>query len=132
MTGSIQRLEGMGIDFDGTSSQLKIKDQAKLDAALQDHPDEVQALFNGTGGLVSSINSFVTATTGTTGLVATETARFTTDSAGIDTQIANMERRILQEQARLIASFVAMEQAQALIQQQSAAFNNTFGLTKSS
>ncbi len=40
-----------------------------------------------------------------------------------------MERRILMDQDRLIASFVAMEQAQALIQQQSAAFTNAFGTT---
>lgn len=127
LTGTIQRLEGMGIDFDGTSSQLQIKDQTKLDLALQDHPDDVQSLFNGTGGLVSSISSFVIATTGTTGVLATETAQFTAHSSAIDTQIAAMERRILQEQDRLIASFVAMEGAQSLIQQQLAAFNNTFG-----
>jgi flagellar hook-associated protein 2 len=129
LTGTIQRLDGMGIGFTGTSSQLSITDQTKLDLALQDHPDEAQALFNGTGGLVSSINSFVTTTTGTTGLIAIETARFTADSTAIDDQIAAMERRILMDQDRLIASFVAMEQAQALIQQQSAAFTNAFGTT---
>jgi flagellar hook-associated protein 2 len=129
LTGTIQRLEGMGIGFTGTSSQLQITDQSKLDAALQDHPDDVNALFNGTGGLVSSITSYVTATTGTTGLIATETARFTSDSKAIDDSIAAMERRILQEQDRLTASFVAMEQAQSLIQQQSAAFTNAFGTT---
>jgi flagellar hook-associated protein 2 len=129
LTGTIQRLEGMGIGFTGTSSQLQITDQSKLDGALQDHPDDVNALFNGTGGLVSSITSYVTATTGTTGLIATETARFTSDSKAIDDSIAAMERRILQEQDRLTASFVAMEQAQSLIQQQSAAFTNAFGTT---
>jgi flagellar hook-associated protein 2 len=132
LTGTIQRLDGMGIGFTGTSSQLSIIDQTKLDLALQDHPDEAQALFNGTGGLVSSINSFVTNTTGTTGLIAIETARFTADSTAIDAQIAAMERRILMDQDRLIASFVAMEQAQALIQQQSAAFTNAFGTTSTS
>ena len=127
LTGTVQRLEGMGIGFTGTSSKLQINDQSKLDLALQDHPDEVNTLFNGTGGLVSTISSFVTSTTGTTGLIATESARYTTDSKAIDDQIAAMERRILQEQDKLIASFVAMEQAQSLIQQQSAAFTNSFG-----
>jgi flagellar hook-associated protein 2 len=129
LTGTIQRLEGMGIDFDGTSSQLQIVDQSKLDLALQDNPDQVEALFNGTGGLVSQINDFITATTGTTGLIATETSRYNADSAAIDDQIAAMERRILQDQDRLTASFVAMEQAQSLIQQESTAFINAFGAT---
>lgn len=132
LTGTIQRLDGMGIGFAGTSSQLQIIDQTKLDAALQNQPDGVQALFNSTGGLVSSIDTFVTAVTGTNGLIAIQTARFTADSSAIDQQIAAMERRILQEQDRLIASFVAMEQAQSLIQQQSAAFANAFGSTSSS
>ncbi|HEY2801379.1 MAG TPA: flagellar filament capping protein FliD [Chthoniobacterales bacterium] len=131
LSGTIQRLEGMGIDFDGTSSQLQIKDQSKLDLALQDHPDDVQALFNGSGGLVSSLNTFVIGVTGTSGLIATEKNRFTADSKSIDDQIASMERRILQDQDRLIASFVAMEQAQANIQQQSAAFANAFPSTTS-
>jgi flagellar hook-associated protein 2 len=132
LTGTIQRLEGMGIDFTGTSSQLSIVDQSKLDLALQDNADEVQALFNGPGGLVSQLNDFITNATGTSGLIATETARYTTDSSAIDDQIAAMERRILQDQDRLTASFIAMEQAQALIQQQSAAFTNAFGTTSTS
>jgi len=129
LTGTIKQLEDMGIGFTGTSSQLSITDQSKLDAALQDNPDQVQAVFNGTGGLVSQINNFVINATGTTGLIATETNRYTSDSDAIDDQIAAMERRILQDQDRLIASFVAMEQAQSLIQQQSAAFVNAFGAT---
>lgn len=129
LAGTIKSLDGMGIGFTGTSSQLSITDQTKLDLAFQDHPDEVQAVFNGTGGLVSSINSFVDGVTGTSGLISIETARFTADSTSIDDQIAAMERRILMDQDRLIASFVAMEQAQALIQQQSAAFLQAFGTT---
>ena len=129
LTGTIQRLDNIGIGFDGTSSQMQILDQSKLDSALQDTPDQVQLLFNGTGGLVSQINTFVINTTGTSGLITAETSRYTTDSDAIDDQIAAMERRILQDQDRLTASFVALEQAQALINQQLAAFQNTFGTT---
>jgi len=129
LSGTIQRLDDLGIGFTGTSSQLSISDQSKLDAALQDNPDQVQALFNNADGLVSSINAYITNATGTTGLIATETARYTADAAAIDDQIAAMERRILQDQDRLIASFVAMEQAQSLIQQQLQAFTNAFGIS---
>lgn len=127
LTGTIQRLDSMGIGFDGISSQLQITDQSKLDSALQDNPDQVQLLFNGTGGLVSQINTFVINTTGTSGLITAETSRYTADSDAIDDQIAAMERRILQDQDRLTASFIALEQAQSLINQQLAAFQNTFG-----
>ena len=131
LTGTIQRLDGIGIGFTGTSSQLQINDQSKLDAALQNNPDDVQALFNGPGGLVSSISSFVTTTTGSGGVIAAETDRYTTDATSIDDQIAAMERRILQDQDRLTASFVAFEQAQSLIQSELAAFTNTFGSSSS-
>jgi flagellar hook-associated protein 2 len=131
LTGTIQRLDDMGIGFTGTSSQLEILDQTKLDSALQNNPDQVQQLFNGTGGLVSQLNDFVINTTGTSGLVQAETSRYTADSDAIDDQIAAMERRITQDQDRLTAEFVAFEAAQSLIQQQLAAFQNTFGGTSS-
>jgi flagellar hook-associated protein 2 len=127
LTGTIQRLDDMGIGFSGTGSQLQILDQSKLDSALQDTPDQVQQLFNGPGGLVSQLNTFVINTTGTSGMVQAETSRYTADSDAIDDQIAAMERRITMDQDRLTAEFVAFEQAQALIQQQLAAFQNTFG-----
>src|SRR5262249_52996935 len=127
LTGTIQRLDDMGIGFDGTGSQLQILDQTKLDSALQDNPDQVQQLVNGTGGLVSQFNTFVINTTGSSGLVTAETSRYQADSDSIDSQIAAMETRILQDQDRLTAEFVAFEQAQSLINQQLQAFENTFG-----
>ena len=65
------------------------------------------------------------------GVIAAETDRYTADATSIDDQIASMERRILQDQDRLTASFVAFEQAQSLIQSELAAFTNTFGSSSS-
>jgi flagellar hook-associated protein 2 len=133
LNGSIQRLESIGIDFKSGTSDLAIKDSAKLDNALTNNADDVQTLFNSQpGGVVAQLDAFVTRVTGSTGMIATETGTFTKESKGIDTQVANLERRLTEEQARLTDEFVAMEKAESLLQQQMQALTNAFGGSGSS
>jgi flagellar hook-associated protein 2 len=125
LTGTVQRLEGMGIDFQGTTSQLQIKNSATFDAALRDQPDAVKTLFtDSTNGLVTKLDAYLTQTVGTNGTLATQTAKLQKQSSGIDDQIATMERRLAQEQAQLEQSFVQMEQAQSQLQSQLASLTN--------
>ena len=128
LSGSIQRLESIGIDFKSSSSILEIKDSGKLDAALRDHGNDVQTLFSDTSnGLSKRLNSFITQITGTTGTLTTQTASIAKQSKSIDEQIAAMDRRLAQQKTLLEQGFIRMESAQSNIQSQLSALNNAFG-----
>ena len=129
LTGSIQRLEGIGIDFKSGTSELEIKDAGKLDAALRDKGAEVRTLFSGSGdGLVKRLDSFITRITGSTGTLTTQTASLAKQSTSIDAQIAAMDRRLAQQKALLEQGFIRMESAQSNLQSQLASLNNAFGI----
>lgn len=127
--GTIDRLDDLGIDL-SESGQMSIKDADKLTAALADHGSDVEAFF----------------TTANTGFAAQFDARLTKfikfgddsqdrltkTNSNIDTQIADMQRRLEQQRALLTSSFIAMETAQSRIQQQGSAISNAFGSTNSS
>lgn len=127
LSGSIKRLEDLGIDFTSGANQLAIKDSGKLDAALSGNVGDVSKLFSGTDGLSARLNSFLTVTTGTTGTLATQTNSLASQGKNLDEQISAMERHLIQHQKLLEQSFIQMESAQAAIQSQLAALNNAFG-----
>jgi flagellar hook-associated protein 2 len=128
LTGAIQRLEGIGIDFKSGSSELEVKDGAKLDAALRDNAADVRTLFSSSAtGLAARLTTYLTQVTGTTGTIATQTATLTKDSKSIDEQIAAIERRITQQREILTQNFIKMEEAQSRIQSQLQALTNAFG-----
>jgi flagellar hook-associated protein 2 len=128
MSGAIQRLESLGIDFKPGSSQLEVKDSAALDSALSSNAADVKKLFtDNSNGLVSRLDAYLTQTVGSTGIIATQTKNLSKQSSDIDTQITAMERRIASEQALLEQSFVRMEQAQSALQSQLASLTNAFG-----
>ena len=128
LTGTIRRLEAIGIDFKSGSSQLEIKDGTKLDSALSTKGNEVRALFGSKpDGVVARLESYLEKVTGTTGTLKTQTETLSKQSKGIDEQIATMERRLTQQRALLEKSFISMETAQSRIQSQLAALTNAFG-----
>lgn len=132
VTGSIQRLDHLGIDFMSSSSQLVVKDPAKLEAALRDNPTDVEAFFKtASTGFAAKFDSFTssllgTSGTGSSGMLGAQKDTLTKGSKSIDTQIANIERQLTSERSRLEASFIAMEQAQATIKQMQAQLTNAF------
>jgi flagellar hook-associated protein 2 len=129
LSGTVDRLDDLGIDLN-REGVMSIKDTAKLDAALADHPSDVEAFF----------------TTSTTGFAAKFDAlldklidfgddsqkRLTTTNSDLDRQIADLERRLVQQRELLTNSFIAMETAQSRINQQSSALTNAFGSGSSS
>ncbi len=132
LSGTIQRLNSLGLDFKSGSSQLEIKDSAALDKALSENAAGVKALFtDSSNGIVTRLDAYLTQTIGSGGVIATQTQNLTKQSSNIDTQIAAMERRITQEQAQLEKSFAAMEQAQSKIQSQLTSLTNAFGSNSS-
>lgn len=131
--GSIQRLDSLGIDFDGTTNVLKIKDSAKLDTALLNKSTDVADFFtNSSTGLVTRLNAVINNQTGATGSLTTDLGTKTTRTSSIATQIINLQRRLDQQRASLEASFIQMEQMQSNLKGQLDALNSAFGSTSSS
>jgi flagellar hook-associated protein 2 len=130
LTGTIKRLEHLGIDFaSGTGApQLQIKDGAKLDAALASSAGDVEAFFK---QVAAKIDAFATTILGTgtssSGLINAQKNNLLSQNTGIDKQIADIERRLVQQRANLEAGFIAMERAQSTIQQMQQQLTQAFG-----
>lgn len=132
LSGTLQRFEAIGIDFKTGTSELEIKDSTKLDSALLQRPNEVGSLFTqASTGLVARLDDFITKSTALSGTIATQLETITKTGKTIDTQIANLERRITQQRAQLEASFIQMEDAQRRFQQQSQVLTNSFSSSSS-
>jgi flagellar hook-associated protein 2 len=125
LTGTISRLENLGIDFASTSSTLSIKDGTKLDIALRDKSSDVAAFFQtATTGLAKSMDSYLTIL----GTQSTDAqTRLTKSNTDLDAQIATIERRLTAQRSALEASFIAMESAQSRIKSQGDALTKAFG-----
>lgn len=129
VTGTIQRLEHLGIDFNGTSGQLKIGNEAKLTAALRDKPADVEAFFQKSStGFVAKLTTLLDRMGKSND---DQQTRLTTNNTRLDRQIEDVQRQIDAQKERLTASFIAMESAQAKIQQQSSAITNAFSSSSS-
>lgn len=123
-TGTVARLESLGIDFVAGTNRLEIKDGTRLDAALRDKPTEVDAFFHTAAtGFAAKFNTFL----GTiSGLNTTQQKNLNTSNTRLDTQIADLERRLTQQRAIMESAFIAMESAQQRLQSQQAALANAF------
>lgn len=129
LTGSVSRLENLGIDFKSGTSELEVKDGAKLDAALRSSSTDVEAFFStASTGLVDKVKALVTTATTQN---ATQTRNYTKYNTSIDTQIADIERRLLQQRAIMEAAFIGMESAQSTLKNQQAALTKAFSTTSS-
>lgn len=128
LSGTIDRLDDLGLDLD-REGQMSLKDSVKLDAALADHPTDVEAFFNTTStGFAAKFDTLLDA------MIDADTGiqeRFTATNSSLDRQIADMERRLTQQRELLTSSFIAMESAQSQLQSQSAALTSAFSTTSS-
>ena len=130
LSGTISRLENLGIDFTSGTSQLAIKDGTKLDTALRDKAGDVASFFQtASTGLTAQVQTFLTKISAQNG---TQQDQLSKDNTDIDAQIATIQRRLDQQRAALTASFVAMESAQSLLKTQSDALTKAFSTTSSS
>src|SRR5882724_1044947 len=133
LSGVIQNLDSLGIVSNGTDNTLSLTDTTKLDNALAGNLSAVKNLFtDATSGLATNLSTYVTGLTGDNGIVTTKETNFTKASSDIDTNIASMERTILDDQDRMTSEFVAMETAQAQINQQKQYLNSAFGTSTTS
>ncbi len=129
--GDVFRLEHMGIDFISGTSKLEVKDSAKLESTLSANLGKLESFFmgdvDGDGDTEESFSSrmvsFIDNYTIDDGILDTQIATFNDQNKAIDDKIEDMERRLEFTRAALEASFIAMEEAQANIQQQSNALS---------
>jgi len=129
LSGTVSRLNDLGIDFTPGTSQLAVTDQAKLTSVLANNTNDVANFFqNGTTGMAFQMSTYVgTLLTANT----QQQAQLTKTNADLDTQIATIQRQLDQQKAQLTASFIAMESAQATMKTQSAALTSAFSSSSS-
>ena len=124
LTGTVRRLDDLGIDFDGTTSHLKIKSGEKLVAALADHPDDVHAFFLTPNiGLVSKMYTYLTKTMSAD---SAQQSNLRKENTAIDAQIATLQSRLDSERQVLTTAFIQMLDAQSAAQSQTQTLTNMF------
>lgn len=119
LSDGIRCLEHLGITSNGNDNNLTLADESKLDAALSGNLARVKALFSDeTTGVAVQLNAFLERAAGEDGALGIKQDHLTEESARIDAQVADLERRLENDRQELIARFVAMETAQANINRQ--------------
>lgn len=124
VSGSVTSLEKLGLGFTGMSLSLGVRDEAKLTAALRDNATDVEAFFQtGAQGFAAKFESLLTRLgTSNDG----QQTRLTKTNTDLGRQIADLERRLVQQRELLTNSFIKMEEAQQRINQQGTAITNAF------
>ena len=119
LTGTIQRLESLGITSNGDDDKLTLSDSAKLDAALTSNLGEVKSLFtHATDGLAVKLGEYLERTVGDDGTLPAKQDNIDNQVSALDQQITDQERLVQINREQLINSFIAMEKAQQIINQQ--------------
>lgn len=119
LTGTIKRLEGLGITTNGDNNNLSLSDSDKLDEALANNLSEVKSLFtNSTDGLAVQLAAYLENTVGDDGTLPTKQDNLDTQVESLTDQINEQERLVQSNREQLIATFVSMETAQQNINQQ--------------
>lgn len=115
----VKSLNDLGIVTNGDNDTLELDDEAKLDTALGDNLTAVTNLFTDpTNGIAAKIAAYIEKTTGDDGTLIAHQKTLTDQMTDIDEQVAQMERVVQEQKAAMELKFIAMEQAQAQINQQ--------------
>jgi flagellar hook-associated protein 2 len=118
-TLGIDSLDDLGIKSNGDNDKIELFDESKLDAALASNLTAVTNLFtDGTNGLAVRLAKFIEETTGDDGTLIAHQKTLTEQMTDIDDQVAQMERIVQAQKEAMELKFIAMERAQAQINQQ--------------
>jgi flagellar hook-associated protein 2 len=119
LSGALNQLASLGIQTNGKDNTIQLSDSSALDTALAGNLNDIKNLFSdSTNGLATKLDTYLTNTVGDAGTLTNHQTNLTKQSAGIDTQIANLEKTITADSAHWTTEFQAMETAQAAITQQ--------------
>jgi flagellar hook-associated protein 2 len=128
----MNQLADIGIITNGNDNSLKIDDDEALDAALSGNLDGLRELFTDeVDGIAVRLDAYLEQTIGDEGTLSDKDSTLADQIADIDTQVADLERVVQSNRERLIESFIAMETAQAQINQQLQFLSQRFGNTSS-
>src|SRR5262249_1600722 len=121
MTGSIKRLNDLGIDFKTGTSELEVKDESKLNDALANSTSDLEKLFTtATTGFAGRLETFINKVTKQND---DQQDRLNKTNTDLDDQIAAIERRLDQQRSLMESAFINMENAEAKIKQQQSAID---------
>ncbi|MDP3072418.1 MAG: flagellar filament capping protein FliD [Opitutaceae bacterium] len=124
VTGSVKRLDDLGLDFTAGANKLEIKDSAKLDQALAERTGDVAAFFTAaTTGFAAKLDTYL-GRIDTKNTDQQKTLNLQTTSLG--DQIAAIDRRLEQRRALLESAFIRMEEAQQKLKQQQSSLDAIF------
>lgn len=115
LTGTINRLESLGIDFSTTDSTLSIKDATKLETALANNAEDVGDFFGTTTTGFGAV--FETYLDGLLderdGALATQVGSLNEQNTDIEAQIEVLNKRIENQRLLLTSAFIAMDAAKS-------------------
>lgn len=124
LSGTVRRLENLGIDFKAGTDQLQVTDGAKLDKALRENSPDVSAFFQtATTGFAAEFKTFLTNVTAQN---ATQQTNLNGSNTSLTKQIADIERRLTQQRSVMESAFIKMESAQSTLQSQQSALTRAF------
>lgn len=119
LSGSLSHLEALGIKSNSDNDKLELSDTAKLADVLANHMDDVEELWaDEDSGLAVKLDAYLETMAGDEGQLVKKQDLLTKQASDIDGQIAGLERIVQTNRSRMIDSFIAMEKAQASINQQ--------------
>jgi flagellar hook-associated protein 2 len=121
LTGSVKRLNDLGLDFKSGTNELEIDDDAKLNAALTESTTDVEAFFTtASTGFSAKLDTFLEKISDQN---SDQQERINKTNTNLDEQIAAIERRLEQQRAVMESAFIQMETAQSKIKQQQSALD---------
>ena len=131
ITGSVQRLSDLGINFAGIEPTISLTKSSQLESKLATAADDIAEYFSTTGGglidrLDTLLSSYVSDSGSASGGLKAQLDSITNQNKSLDKQIEDVERRLASQRSLLESSFIAMERAQSGFQQQSAYLAKTF------
>lgn len=128
LTGTIKRLQDIGIDFDSGKDTLSIDDSDAFDKILTTDGDLISSIFSdASDGIFERLDTIHENYAGTNGTFSDQTERLNNRKSKIDDEIDTLERLMEQRREALEASFIAMEEAQAQADNQLQALVQSFG-----
>lgn len=130
LTGPINSLDALGIDFNGTTGQLEISDQGALLGALSSNASSVAAFFQtGKTGFGSVMNAAIT---DIQNQLSSDKSNLEAESTDLGNQISTMQSQLTAEQNQLEQEFEAMETFESQYQTEMSALNSLSGSSSSS
>lgn len=128
LSTTMSRLADIGIDFSGTSSDLSVVDQSKLDSALASNSQDVGNFFTDSStGFGKQFTTYLTnLLNSSTGPIATQTNTLNNQNSSISDQINTLNSRLATERDQLTNAFLAMQDAQSAAASQQQTIQNMY------